>query len=329
MKEKMRILTTLLLAAAVAALAACGGGGGGGGGSTIPYSGVTDQAVIDNQNAGEIAMGAYENATSADSMNVLSLTPISSGDRANISHSMALAETLKEAFLTASDSTSATASNIRAQTSEPMYGCDGVGYMTITANSQTSGTINFVQYKEGCYSDFPVTIDGSVSFKATLDSNQEIQSFTLTYNALTTTTGGETFTFSGSMGFTYGTTAETFTLTMVLRDEGTGKTFKIENYEVSYEYSSGTIQMSGKFFNPDYGYVTLSTPTPLVTLYTYYWPSSGVLRCDGANNTWVEITFSSSPELATGEADTNGDGVADFFFTYDPNAAPGSEITPL
>jgi len=56
----LSIFALLFLSIAVIFIA-CGGGGGGdgGGGGSIPYTGVTSQATIDETNAVDLALGAY------------------------------------------------------------------------------------------------------------------------------------------------------------------------------------------------------------------------------------------------------------------------------
>lgn len=324
MKKKAGIPTVLVSAALVALLAACGGGGGGGGG--VSYSGVSTPAVIDNQNAGEIAKGVYEGGTASDALSVLASLQGSpaDGDSADLPRVQALAEELKAAFFAAEADALPTAGNARAMAMEPQPGSCG-GSMTLKQTGETSGTITFDHYGDGMDCTTAPSMHGSVSFSFTRDAAGEPQSFTMTFTALSMTMGEEEFTFNGSMAFTVVSLTEgTFEMTMVMRDDVSGETFKVENYRVVA--SGNTIAVSGRFYDPAHGFVTLSTPTPLQHDFPGDWPSAGVLRCDGANGTWVQMTFTAGPDQAAGEADTNGDGAADLFFTYYPNAATGQEI---
>ena len=68
-----RIVATFVVVLAMTVVYGCsGGGGGGGGGSTgITYTGITTQAVIDQNNAEEIAIGSYEGGNIGSSLNIV------------------------------------------------------------------------------------------------------------------------------------------------------------------------------------------------------------------------------------------------------------------
>lgn len=97
----------------------------------------------------------------------------------------------------------------------------------------------------------------------------------------------------------------------VLRDNNTKLVYKTEKLVISLtagvDYSDASI--SGRYYDPTYGYVDISTPTPLRINGTDYWPSSGVLKAAG-NNDSASFTALSNTSYQL-DIDTNNDGAAD------------------
>jgi hypothetical protein len=79
--------------------------------------------------------------------------------------------------------------------------------------------------------------------------------------------------------------------------------------------SEEDIEISGKFYSPDYGYVTLSTQQTFIILTDDDYPSEGVLIATGVGGTQARLTALSSTTYKV-EADTNGDGT----YEYDSDA---------
>ena len=107
-------------------------------------------------------------------------------------------------------------------------------------------------------------------------------------------------------------------MTMLLRDNTTGKVFWTNPYNMTLSEGSGYVifQVSGKYYHPDYGYVNISTPTPFRINSGATWPSQGVMILDGktgiaGGSTKARLTVVSSTNYMV-EADTNGDGTYDW-----------------
>src|SRR5210317_1284814 len=70
-----KVLISILLLLSTVIVSGCGGGGGGDGGggvnTGITYTGVTTQATIDENNAVEITLEAYEGVDTASELNIL------------------------------------------------------------------------------------------------------------------------------------------------------------------------------------------------------------------------------------------------------------------
>ena len=63
---------------------------------------------------------------------------------------------------------------------------------------------------------------------------------------------------------------------------------------------------SGKYYEPDYGYVTISTPTPFRVYDSDLWPRNGVMVVTGTGNTKVRLTAISNTQCQI-DADLDGD----------------------
>ncbi len=320
------------------ALAACGGGGDGTApASSIPYSGVTTQAVIDDTNAETVAFDAYEGGAGGSVVNDSGTgfplmmaqgggTAVSTGTHRLQAVAKNLLEAMKKIEASPSSSTAAAV----VYPVPPTEGaCGGTlsGSMSITLDGTdtpiaASGSMAFSNYKEPGDDGACATgtmLNGQISFAT--DFNMEdpaaFGNATMTFTLLTAVTPEDDISLSGSIvASTVNDVTERVVMNMVIRDNLAAKTYRVEEYTVTLVdffidgYEEKTI--TGKFYNPDYGYVAISTPTALRLEYNSDWPSAGVLRCDGMNNSWVELTFTSGGADGAG-VDSNGAG---FAFTY-------------
>jgi hypothetical protein len=108
------------------------------------------------------------------------------------------------------------------------------------------------------------------------------------------------------------------TLDMVTRNEGTGKTYWARDYELYFSYVSGTsdqeLEATGRYYDPDYGYVDLATLEPL----RYHWeddyPYQGVVKLTGESPTSALAEFVSNAVYRV-TCDENGDSQYDDFDT--------------
>jgi len=64
---------------------------------------------------------------------------------------------------------------------------------------------------------------------------------------------------------------------------------------------------SGNYYEPDYGYVAISTPTPFRVYDSDLWPRNGVMVVTGTGNTKARLTAISNTQCQI-DADLNGDG---------------------
>lgn len=103
----------------------------------------------------------------------------------------------------------------------------------------------------------------------------------------------------------------TIQLNYVLRDNGSELAYKFENFNISLINGSGYVDASitGRYYDPNQGYLEISTPTPLRIVGTDYWPTSGILKGAG-NNDAAAFTALSNTSYQL-DIDSNNDGTPD------------------
>ncbi len=273
-------------------LTACGGGGGGGGGAT--YTGSTSPAEL--------------TATNVDVIAKESIQVGSMGSMGNISFSKPGGESLANGPLYATlakMARDAAQVNYATETfSDTISGdCGGSASFTMTIDDVTydfSGSMTFNNY---CLAG--TIMSGSVSFTGSVNQNTNELTMTMTLKNISGQSMGESYTLSGTIKTVIGSTSATMTMDLVVKDNVTSKVYKMENYTLSV--SGSYVDISGRFYYPDYGYVTISTPTAFYYPYGASYPSQGVMVMTGANNVTAKMTISNSTQY-TLEVDLNGDG---------------------
>jgi len=279
MKGLSRFLRTFFVASvAFSALVACGGGGGGGGSNG--FTGVSTLAVIDDTNAEQLVTDAYAGGSLTDSM----VIPLALGS----SQPLDLAPLGNVLF----DSVPAfdfapTVSKLEAI--PPMAGsCGGTASGNINGSETTaSGTIVYDNY---C--DAGITLNGSVTFSATLNPSTNAVSMTMSFNDLTSGTGSLSGSVSMSIvNYTDFYSPTTMTMNIVLTDT-LGQTYWVDHYSIAITPGTGTLDtavVSGTYHDYDAGHVVITNPDPLQIDNFTGNPESGTLHFAGANGTYADL----------------------------------------
>lgn len=298
-----------------------GGGGGGGASSGITYTGLTTQAAISEGNAKDISTGAYEGGHIGTAFGI---EAIQSGESAHIGRprmlkvSRVLEGSLRKVDL-ASRSGGTFIGAISTESGTFDGDCGGSASYTVSIDDQTgyfNGSLNF-----NSYCDEGVTITGGVTFTGQVDVNSpddDLLTFSFSFNNLTCTSGSDSFTLNGNISWDVTGSSATMTMTMLLRDNSTSKVYWVQDYTIEATEGVGyvDIDVSGRYYDPDYGYVTFTTPTPFRIYDDDDYPSEGVLVVTGntgiaGGSTMARLTALSSTTYQV-EADTNGDGFYDW-----------------
>ena len=107
---------------------------------------------------------------------------------------------------------------------------------------------------------------------------------------------------------------------MYFRDNSTNKVYWVQNYTIELTEETGyvDIDVSGRFYHPDHGYITITTSPPLRINDGDEYPFQGVIVVEGKDGTAggptrARLTVIDNSEYQV-EADTDGDG---FYDDYD------------
>jgi len=259
-------------------LVACGGGGGSGSGSG--FSGVQTLAIIDDSNAQQLAMDAYNGGAMTDSL----VMPLAVGE----GHNQPLAplgkllfNSLPQLEFIPTVTTLATQSNTIPGT------CGGSATMTVTDNNTSAnGSIVYDNYCDG-----GVTLSGSMSFSATLNTQTNVVSMTMSFNALTTGEGSLAGTISMSMNINDPSAPMTMGMNIVLTDP-LGQTYWVDHYTITITpgTTTDTAVVSGTYHDFNAGHVVITTTDTLQVDQVTGVPESGTLHFAGADGTYADLT---------------------------------------
>ena len=308
-------------------LISCGGGGGGssegggGGGGppppvTITYVGLTTPASLTEANSEDMifgSLGAVETAA-ALTLNSDSQSDQSQAEKKPISNHPNVFDfplILKNAAENISlDHLSRYSSSTLARTeTDTINGnCGGSAKYTLNINDATGsydGTFIFTQYCED-----GIVISGDTNINGTLNlATGDIITITYVFDNLTV----DEFSFKGNIFLNSAVTPQIITLDLLTKDSALNKVYWAKEYSILIAEINETdieIEITGTYYDPDQGYVTVSTPEPLLVS-TGDWPILGILLCVGGNNTKAKLTAISTSSYRI-EADTNGDDTYDY-----------------
>ena len=300
-------LFSLMMIGLALALTGCSGGGGGGGGNSsgLTYSGVTTPAEVDESNAAEITGGAFATGLIGDGMVGLSLDQQIEAYHMGEFRSATIPIILSDS-LELVDFSTASSGDIQAATqsaSEVINGSCG-GTMSYSVSfDDVQGTFNG-SFIFSNYCNDGTVINGATRFSGQMDVNtQEFIQATFSFDNLS----GAELILDGDIRIDFTATPRVVTLNAYGQDPVSGAVFWIHNYSITFAEFAGydEIVMVGTFYHPDFGYVTLTTPDPLVLYDGDEWPESGTLVVTGANGSKARLT---AMDRLTCTVDVDGDG---------------------
>jgi len=278
-------------------------------------SGGTGQAIITSDNALDFIRGTYGMNQSGAAINPLRSVYLDDGNKSLQPNPVTLVQFVKKIIETGMNSEKEYRSRYKAVYTESgtvLGACGGRAYIALSISDITgnfSGTMTFYQYCES-----GVTLSGSMGLSGQVSIyTGDILKMTLTFNNLTGTSYAESATLSGSITADVTGTPAYMVMNFAERDNYTGKTYRAENFTIAiWDYGSyGEFSISGKFYDPDYGYITISTPLNFVILSYNTYPHQGELVVYGGNGTKARLRIISS-YYCTVEADTDGNGTYDW-----------------
>jgi len=322
----------LLGTALVWLLAACGGGGGDEAAtdSSGTYTGLTTQAQIDADNAETIATSAYENSAAMGTADFIPLAATGGSPP----YALALGRVVTNFLDQAEILPGSTDGRLKVAVSDT-YTAHGTCGGTATYNGFDEATGSFsmtVVFDDYCTngngSTSGTVVDGTMTLAGSVDEAAQTLQASATFSnlAVTLLNTGMATTTSGTLTLAVDAAAtSTMNINMTIRDDTTGKTYKVENLTVSlFDVTASSVyfNMAGRFFGPDYGYCDLTTVEDFYLVLGDNAPSDGILLVSGANgiaggSTKARLTIIDQYTYRV-EADTNGNG------TYNYDSGPKS-----
>ena len=277
------------------------------------YAGLTTQAGITADNSEALAETALDGAAPGDSgLANASSSPNSVDEEQLIGIARSLNSALRGVDMSrASTGQSATATVTSASNTDtsPCGGTLGYSFSYDDVSGAFTGTFNFNSYVD-CADNSKIT--GSVTLDGTLLlANLELTTATMTFSALTYEEGSESMTLTGDIVMEYISLWNyKATMNMDFRDNVQNETYRLQNYivDITQNFASSYIDVdiSGKAYHPNYGYVTVSTTT-LVRIYDGDAnPTSGVVELLGSGASKVMVTFTTN-DTYTMDIDSDGD----------------------
>lgn len=283
-----------------------GGGGGSDGNDGIIYSGLTSQAEISELNAEDITAGAFGAGLVGDAMMALGLDEGSNDNFIRKFRTVKVPLMLSDSLYLIDFSTlSAGGFQTAVQTTKDTINgnCGGSMSYSVSVND-AQGTFNG-NFTFSDYCNDGTTINGRARFDGRM--NMDTGEFFEAHFSFDNLSGGG-LTLDGDIEIDFSLSPNIMTINAYGQDPSSGKIYWIRDYSVAIEENTGFVQieMTGMFYHPDYGYVTLSTTVPFTLYDGDEWPTAGTLVVTGANGSKAKITAIDNVNCVV-EADIDGD----------------------
>ena len=302
----------------ITGLVSCGGGGGGGGDfvpsqpTGLAYTGVTTPAVIDSNNAAELASDALIGGETGSNLGIFSSVYDS---QSKIVREIKLYEVV-QIFgdpLYKIDFDSHSGDSLAVQTEQKTVNgdCGGSASYTVTmddVNGTFTGSMTFTDY---CNQN--TTISGTADFSGHFNvANSDFLNFALSINMVSLTSGDQSYVIDGDISVDVSGSPSIASLDMFMKDSA-GEVFWVNDYtlKISEGIDYVDLEVSGRFYHPTHGYVDLSTNRVVRTYNLYQWPSSGEIKIVGGGGA-TACLIAVDETFCRIIADTNGDGIYNY-----------------
>ena len=316
-----RLFTGLTIFSFFLILGGCGGGGGSDGSSDgtggqsdsgTSYSGLTSQAEINQNNAQPLVAGAFESGQVGTVMTVKAEyqdNPDTEPDNIRtLRVPFALSEAARILDLSSPFYSGLYQSRaVRKADGTESGACGGKFKFKLRINEST-GIFNG-SFKFSDYCEQGIAISGSTEVRGRFDlESGEILTIRFEFSNLS----DGYMIMDGKIFADFSDTPILCTMDAYFQDLGTSKVYWIHEYSLNINdfWDHIEFEVFGTYYNPDYGYVTVSTKVPFIIERGDQWPVSGVLVVEGKNRTEAVLeTLDDSTCRIT--ADFNGDGICE------------------
>jgi len=279
--------------------------------SSAGFIGVASQAVINAANAENLAGGALAGGLTGAAVSSLKLDQDSSDTHLDAFRPLRFPLVL-EASLRRIESapTSSAFSPAAIITKKDNFsgGCGGNFSYTLNFNNasqQFQGHLSFTDY---C--DQGIIISGQTDVNGTFDATSgDLKTANLAFNDLT----DKSITLDGVISISLSDPPIIATFSAYAHDKGSGLTYWLKDYSINIDKFAGyvAIELFGRFYHPDHGFVKIATNEPFIIHDEDDWPTSGRIEIRGHNNTNAQLTTLNYLYFGV-EADTDGNGIFDW-----------------
>jgi len=293
---KISAVKVVCAALALGLLSACGDSGGGG----IPvdnskYSGVSARADITLANAVAFTSDAYAAGSIGASQNLIGVMVKADADVCTLPE---IATLLQKSATVGMAQQSGAPVLTGVATTQTIYGAAGGSYSLSWDRDQAtgnfSGKVTYSNYK--AVTSGP-TISGTVTMTGAYnDSTARYESITMVFSPLSVTSESNTANLYGSFAFSTEGASQMLRISCTMH-VNPGKCYWIKDW--TYNFSSGKLTVTGVYYHPSYGYVEMTTPTPLTTTSLSGMPTAGVFQAAGGHCTKGRMTFSAAGSIVT------------------------------
>ncbi|MGA8239987.1 MAG: hypothetical protein WB818_05400 [Desulfobacterales bacterium] len=311
----------IILIVCILGLVACGGGGGGGDfmpaePTGLTYIGVTSPAVIDSDNAAELASDAFIGGETGSNLGMFSSV---ADAQSNIVRRIKLYEVVQifDGALHKIDFNSRRGDLLAVKTEQDtvMGDCGGSASYTVEMNDLNgifTGSMTFNDYCNG-----NTSISGSVGFsgQVTVDAG-DFLNFNLSIDMVNLTSGDQSYVIDGDVSVDVERPSSKATVDLLMKDSS-GEVFWVKDYTLTIfegvDYAD--VEVSGRFYHPTYGCVDLSTILPVRIFSIDEWPAFGELQVVGEDGTKARLLVFNKNSCRI-IADTYGDDIYNYESDY-------------
>jgi hypothetical protein len=270
------------------------GGGKGESESTLSYSGVMTQAVLNDTTVQGFVLDGFLTSGMSASVGRLSAGGEGTGELiAGSADFFLLTHVFKQSVLNIDilpDQPRTTVVALGVEADEIHGDCGGKASYRINIAEESGEFSGTYTYADFCSNG--VILSGSFEILGLFDPGTGfLQNYRMTFNSIRYESGDEVARLGGSITVVLSDWSDLTIMDMVIINEGTRKNYWLNNYRMSGNGFYRIDEFSGRYYDFDFGYVDFVSLSPITSRYSDLWPNGGSLRYQGANSSGAEVIF--------------------------------------
>ncbi len=288
-------------------LAACGGSGSSSSTNTgITYSGKTTAATLTTNNSGKLAAEVQDSQGTVNDA-VFALKPSETAPAYNYIDS--LLSTVESAI----PRPQARANAQKLINLDPPITIDGScgGSATATGSIDDASFVFKITMVFEAYCDNSATLSGSITISGSMPSGNSVLISSMSMTNLSIIDANNSFSLNGTISVTVRSSSQSnMTLNLIVRDNLADETVKLKDFVIVGSSITGgeSVEIEGRVYHPEEGYVDVTTTTALFYASGEVYPSSGIILFTGRDNGRARLTAISSTQFQL-ELDADNDGI--------------------